>query len=91
MIVTDCYFIIVKEMLQSYTKKLCFTEYCYFTCLQAPMGMYPQAQYGNQPGMMQTGMYPMQNQMNAPMTTQDPFGPVPSSQVSSIFPYLFSI
>ena len=48
------------------------------------MGMYNQ--YGQQPGMMPSGvgMFPMQTavpHMNAPIASQDPFGPVPGSQV----------
>ena len=48
------------------------------------MGMQPQ--YGNQAGVAQpgNGVFPMAtpyNQMNAPIGVQDPFGPVPGTQV----------
>jgi len=51
---------------------------------QPGLGMYQQ--YGAQPTMMQSGpgMMPMQgqvNRFNAPFANQDPFGPVPGSQV----------
>lgn len=50
----------------------------------ATMGMQPQ--YGNQAGVAQpgNGVFPMAtpyNQMNAPIGVQDPFGPVPGTQV----------
>ncbi len=51
-----------------------------------------QAQFGNNPAMMQAGMNSFQmqtsyNQMS--MQSQDPFGPVPGTQVSNAYTFIF--